>query len=216
MKQQFSLQKLQQDQQSVLQEIDRRGSGLVQRFESVQKVLEQTGHSEGWLLTPAGKRLRRIYHESDLLLSLCLSDGIFDGLQDAELAAVLSCLTYEHRSSDPAPAPVLPSTEVRKRFTRLLTTWKRLERLERAHKLPLTREPEAGFAGSAWSWSSGQQLDHILDEDLKGGDFVRNIRQLIDLLRQLGDIAPDLQTAKAARRTAESLSRGVVLASGQS
>ncbi|MEX0768164.1 MAG: DEAD/DEAH box helicase, partial [Microthrixaceae bacterium] len=215
MKQQFALQKLQQEQQALQQEIDRRGSGLVQRFEAVHQVLADTGHSEGWLLTPEGKRLRRIYHESDLLLSLCLSEGIFDGVQDAELAALLSCLTYEHRSSEPAPAPVLPSAEIRKRFGQLLTTWKRLERLERAQKLPLTREPEAGFASSTWSWSSGQQLDHILDDDLKGGDFVRNVRQLIDLLRQLGEIAPNPQTAKAARRTAESLSRGVVLASGQ-
>ncbi len=214
MRVQFGLSKLQQEQQSLVQEIDRRGSGLVQRFGSVREVLERTGHSDGWALTPAGLRLRRIYHESDLLISVCLTEGIFDGLEDAELAALLSCVTYEHRSSEPAPAPLLPSTELRKRFSLMQSTWKRLERLERGLKLPLSREPEAGFAASAWSWSAGQELENILDEDLLGGDFVRNVRQLIDLLRQLGDIAPDPATAKAARRAAESLSRGVVLASG--
>jgi ATP-dependent RNA helicase HelY len=214
MRVQFGLVKLQQEQQSLVQEIDRRGSGLVQRFGSVREVLERTGHSDGWALTPAGLRLRRIYHESDLLISVCLTEGIFDDLEDAELAALLSCVTYEHRSSEPAPAPLLPSTELRKRFGLMQSTWKRLERLERGLKLPLSREPEAGFAASAWSWSAGQELENILDEDLLGGDFVRNVRQLIDLLRQLGDIAPAPATAKAARRAAESLSRGVVLASG--
>jgi ATP-dependent RNA helicase HelY len=214
MRVQFGLAKLQQEQQSLVQEIDRRGSGLVQRFGSVREVLERTGHSDGWALTPAGLRLRRIYHESDLLISVCLTEGIFDDLEDAELAALLSCVTYEHRSSEPAPAPLLPSTELRKRFGLMQSTWKRLERLERGLKLPLSREPEAGFAASAWSWSAGQELENILDEDLLGGDFVRNVRQLIDLLRQLGDIAPAPATAKAARRAAESLSRGVVLASG--
>jgi ATP-dependent RNA helicase HelY len=215
MRVEFGLSKLEQEQQLLVQEIDRRGSGLVQRFGSVREVLERTGHSDGWALTPAGLRLRRIYHESDLLISLCLTEGIFDGLEDAELAALLSCVTYEHRSSEPAPAPLLPSTELRKRFGLMQSTWKRLERLERGLKLPLSREPEAGFAASAWSWSAGQELDDILDEDLLGGDFVRNVRQLIDLLRQFGDIAPDPATAKAARRAAESLSRGVVLASGE-
>jgi ATP-dependent RNA helicase HelY len=100
------------------------------------------------------------------------------------------------------------------RFGLMQSTWKRLERLERGLKLPLSREPEAGFAASAWSWSAGQELDDILDEDLLGGDFVRNVRQLIDLLRQFGDVAPNPTTAKSARRAAESLSRGVVLASG--
>jgi ATP-dependent RNA helicase HelY len=207
MRVEFGLSKLEQEQQLLVQEIDRRGSGLVQRFGSVREVLERTGHSDGWALTPAGLRLRRIYHESDLLISLCLTEGIFDGLEDAELAALLSCVTYEHRSSEPAPAPLLPSTELRKRFGLMQSTWKRLERLERGLKLPLSREPEAGFAASAWSWSAGQEL--------LGGDFVRNVRQLIDLLRQFGDIAPDPATAKAARRAAESLSRGVVLASGE-
>ena len=31
----------------------------------------------------------------------------------------------------------------------------------------------------------------IADEEISGGDFVRNVKQLIDLLRQLGDMAPE-------------------------
>jgi len=44
------------------------------------------------------------------------------------------------------------------------------------------------------------------------GDFVRNCRQLIDLLRQMSDAAPDLRPAVAAALAA--LDRGVVAASG--
>ena len=42
---------------------------------------------------------------------------------------------------------------------------------------------------------------------------MRNIKQLIDLLRQLGDVAPEPATAKAAREAADRLFRGVVSAS---
>jgi ATP-dependent RNA helicase HelY len=80
--------------------------------------------------------------------------------------------------------------------------------------LPLTRPPDAGFFALAYSWAAGDDLaDVIADEDISGGDFVRNVKQLIDLLRQLGDVAPEPATAKAARDAADRLFRGVVAAS---
>ena len=64
------------------------------------------------------------------------------------------------------------------------------------------------------TWAAGETLEHVLDEeDLSGGDFVRNIKQLIDLLRQLGDAAPSVDTARVARQAADALFRGVIAAS---
>ena len=37
------------------------------------------------------------------------------------------------------------------------------------------------------------------DEELTGGDFVRHVKQVIDLLHQIGDVAPDPDTAATAR-----------------
>jgi ATP-dependent RNA helicase HelY len=42
------------------------------------------------------------------------------------------------------------------------------------------------------------------------GDFVRNVRQLIDLVRQLSQVAPDPATRDAARLAVATLRRGVV------
>ncbi len=65
----------------------------------------------------------------------------------------------------------------------------------------------------AWRWARGQRLDRVLERaELAPGDFVRNIKQLIDLLRQLAVVGrPD--TAAAARQAVEQLQRGVVAAS---
>ena len=82
--------------------------------------------------------------------------------------------------------------------------------------LPLTRRPDAGFVGLARQWADGRGLATIVigdGEGVTGGDFVRNIKQLIDLLRQIGDLAPDPATARAARQAADALFRGVVAAS---
>jgi len=63
----------------------------------------------------------------------------------------------------------------------------------------------------AHAWAAGEPLAEVLDqEDLSGGDFVRNVKNLIDLVRQVGEAAPDPATARAARQAAEALHRGVV------
>jgi ATP-dependent RNA helicase HelY len=45
------------------------------------------------------------------------------------------------------------------------------------------------------------------------GDFVRNCKQLLDLLRQIQDVAEDAQ-AEVARRAHDAVNRGVVAYTG--
>ncbi len=51
------------------------------------------------------------------------------------------------------------------------------------------------------------------DEELSGGDFVRNAKLLIDLLGQVADAASSPETARTAREAADRIFRGVVSAS---
>ncbi len=50
----------------------------------------------------------------------------------------------------------------------------------------------------------------LRETDVAPGDFVRNVRQLIDLVRQLAQVAPDPATAEAAELAVALLRRGVV------
>ena len=51
-------------------------------------------------------------------------------------------------------------------------------------------------------------------EELSGGDFVRTMKQLIDVLRQLALVAPDARHAtQSPNKAADQLFRGVVAAS---
>jgi len=72
---------------------------LVGQLERVLELLEGRGYVDGWALTPAGRRLARIYHECDLLVTEALESGAFDGLEPHQLAAVVSSLAFEHRGS---------------------------------------------------------------------------------------------------------------------
>lgn len=89
----------------------------------------------------------------------------------------------------------------------------RLAADEDAAALPRSRPPEAGFAAMAYRWGRGAGLGVLFGEEGEGvGDFVRNCRQLIDLLRQMAEAAPGLEPGLAA--AAAALDRGVVAASG--
>jgi ATP-dependent RNA helicase HelY len=186
---------------------------LARQFDRVLGLLERWGYVDGWALTSGGERLARLYHESDLLISECIDTGLVDGLGPAELAGLMSVFTFEARGQH-EPDRTFPTSRLRSRWPDIERLTTRLNQAEDAAGLPLTRRPDAGFVAPAHAWAGGQDLGRIIEEqEISGGDFVRNVKQLIDLLRQLGDLAPDPATAAAARSGADQLFRGVVAAS---
>jgi ATP-dependent RNA helicase HelY len=197
-------------------EIDSHTESLALTFDRVLQLLDAWGYLDGWRLTERGERLVHIFHESDLLIAECLTEGLFDDLDVASLAGLASCFTYEHRSPLPPDPPWFPNDVVRHRVDHLVRLAGELNADEKRSRLPLTRMPDPSFFALAHAWAAGETLDHLLaDEALSGGDFVRNAKQLIDLVRQIGDAAPDPATARTARAAADALFRGVVAAASQ-
>jgi ATP-dependent RNA helicase HelY len=195
-----------------------RTESLARQFDRVLRVLEAWGYVDGWALTDGGELLARLYTETDLLLAEALREGLLDGLDAPDLAAVLSCFTYERRGPDgnrPLPAPQWPSREVAARVRKVERIWRELAYNEDDAGLPETRAPDPGFAAVLHDWVEGQDLEAVLsdDEDVTGGDFVRNVKQCVDLLRQVADVAPERDTAESASTAADACLRGVVAAS---
>jgi ATP-dependent RNA helicase HelY len=188
---------------------------LSRRMDRALRLLERRGHVEidAWRLTPSGALVARIYHESDLLVAEALAHGLFDGLDPADLAAVVSACTYELRAGRWHPEP-RPPKGVTPRLHALVARGEGLRHDEHEARLGLTRLPDLGFAEVAWRWARGERLARVLERaELAPGDFVRNAKQLIDLLRQLATVAPLRATATAAHDAATALQRGVVATS---
>ena len=207
--------RLEKDRRRLERRIDGRTESLARQFDRVLRVLETWGYVEGWSLTEAGEVLARIYHECDLLVAEALKAGLFDQLDPTGVAALASTFTYEARRAEGRPEePWFPSSRLKRRWAELEGMATELNGAEEEAGLPLTRRPDPGFVAHAHGWASGEELSEVIvDEGLSGGDFVRNVKQLIDLVRQLGQMAPEPATAKAAREAADRLFRGVVAAS---
>ena len=198
---------------------------LVGELDAVLGVLERRGYLDGWKVTEAGGRLAGLYHEADLLLAESLEAGHLDGLDPASLAAVASGLCYEARRERDAPLPA-PNARVSRRLEAIEELSEALSAEERAGRLPVTRGVDGGFASLIYEWARGRDLRQVLQPNagagrrgrraapfMSGGDFVRNVKQVIDLLRQVAMVAAEPDTAKSARVGGERLLRDVVAAS---
>jgi ATP-dependent RNA helicase HelY len=203
--------KLRGEAQKLHRRIEQRTNTIARQFDRVCDVLEELEYLHGDSITPAGERLTRVYTEMDLVAAECLREGLWDELDPAELAAALSALVYESRRPDDAGPPRLPRGPVRDVLARMVDTWGHLDALERDHGLQFLREPDLGFAWAAFQWASGATLDDVLTEtDLAAGDFVRWVKQLLDLTDQIADAAGDTPLRRTARLTSGALRRGVV------
>jgi ATP-dependent RNA helicase HelY len=192
-------------------ELRRSGAGLVEDFEAIEALLAEYGYLDGWQLTPRGQRLRFIYNELDLLVAEAIERGLMWALTTEELAAFASCFVYEPRTNE-RTVPVWPTARLATRWDELDKLWEELVGRERAVRLPLTRRPDPGFAGLAYDWAAGNDLDDLGGLSLAPGDFVRVSRQLVDLVRQLKDVSPEL--ADQAGDVLGAIDRGVVAAMG--
>jgi ATP-dependent RNA helicase HelY len=191
-----------------------RSQSVARDFDRVLRVLENWGYVDGWALTDAGKILARTFHECDLLIVECVRQGLLDDLEPAALAGLVSVFVYEHRSPEPTPTAWFPSPTVRKRWQRIAEISYELEEIEEEAGLSVHRPPDPTFVAVAFAWAAGEGFAEVVEaEELSGGDFVRTMKQLIDVLRQLALVAPERETRRSAERAADQLFRGVVAAS---
>ncbi len=184
---------------------------IARTFDRVCSVLNHLGYLDDGRVTPDGRRLADLYTELDLLAAECLRRGLWDGLDPAELAACVSVLTFESRQSDDDAAPRLPGGPVRDVAASMISVWSELDEVEKDNRLSFLRQPELGFAWAAHAWARGKPLEMVLQPDLTPGDFVRAVKQLMDLLGQIAVAAgAGSELASTAHAAVDALRHGVV------
>ena len=194
--------------------VDHSAQSVSRRFDDVVSHMEEWGYVTQWSLTQRGRILARLFHESDMLISEVVVSDLFELLDPPSIAALASVFVYEHRSSEPVPKPNFVNPTLKSRWRDIAQISDRLAAAEEARGIQPHRRPDPGFIATTFAWASGSDLFEILDdENLTAGDFVRTMKQLIDLLRQLGQVATTETGQRNATKASELLFRGVVAAS---
>ncbi|WP_353113732.1 DEAD/DEAH box helicase [Microbacterium sp.] len=212
--------KLKRDTDRVRRQIETRTGSVARMFDRVLEVLETVGYVTGegsdLALTDAGRTMRRIYGERDLLVAESLRHGLWTPLDAPSLAAMACCLVYEPRRDEQnAGERGLPRGAFRIAYEKTAQLWAELDDLEHDHGLPGTEPLAPGLGAAMHAWARGGSLDRVLIEaDMAAGDFVRWAKQTIDLLDQLSVTSSDPALARTARRALDGVRRGIVAYSG--
>ncbi|KZS64668.1 DEAD/DEAH box helicase [Mycobacterium kansasii] len=169
-------------------------------------------------VTDDGRLLARIYSESDLLVAECLRTGAWAGLKPPELAAVVSAVLYESRGGEEPSGVEAPTPGLRQALRQTARLSAQLRADEQTHRISQSREPDDGFVTVIYRWArTGDLAAALAAADVSGtgsplsaGDFVRWCRQVLDLLDQVRNAAPDPEVRAAAKRAINDIRRGVV------
>jgi ATP-dependent RNA helicase HelY len=203
--------KLDRDARTLKRRVEQRTNTVARQFDRVCDVLEALGYLADDDVTDVGRPLRRIYSELDLVVAEAIRVGVLAGLGPSGLAAALSTLVYEARRPEDVVSPRVPGGDTQRAIDDLERLWRELSSVEREHRLDFLRRPDGGLAWAAYRWSEGDDLGEVLDEsDLTAGDFVRWIKQLIDLSGQVADAAGPGPLRENAREVVRRIRRGVV------
>ncbi|MFF3028029.1 DEAD/DEAH box helicase [Microbacterium sp. NPDC057944] len=209
--------KLKRQNDRIRRQIETRTGTVARAFDRVVEVLETLDYltvdaAGETTLTDAGRTMRRIYGERDLLVAESLRQGLWSGLDAPSLAAMACCLVYEPRRDEANSGERdLPRGAFRVAYEKTTTLWAELDDLEKDHHLPGSEPLAPGLAGAMHSWARGGMLDRVLiDADMAAGDFVRWAKQTIDLLDQLSIVAEDAALARNARAALDGVRRGIV------
>jgi ATP-dependent RNA helicase HelY len=204
--------------------MDGRTDSLGRAFDRICALLIERGYLHGDDTTAAGRVLSRIWSDSDLVVAECLRSGAWEGLDPAELAAVVSTLVYEPRR-DERLVERMPSADLHDALDATMRVWGELADDEAERGLTRSPEPQPGFIWAAYRWARRESLDRALAATsesgpaMSAGDFVRWCKQLVDLLGQIAatpiesGAGSSSSVAKAARSAVAEIRRGVVASS---
>jgi ATP-dependent RNA helicase HelY len=196
-------------------------------------VLEELGYASGWKLNHQGQLLRSIYHECDLLIAESITSGVFEGLEPAQLAGLLSCFVFESKRASRTPSAARQVTTKKKRamndrlgqsrrgniserLNDINATAATIREVETRFLVPHAKEPDGKFATTIAAWARGASLSTVLDladveiGQTSPGDFVRNAKQVADLCEQLSRMHDLTEVADVAAQARDAVLRSVV------
>lgn len=190
-----------------------------EQFLRVVSVLQHFGYLENGQLSAEGRLIASLRHDNELLVARVAFSGLLNGLPPEELAALLSCLVEEPRTTDSLVARqfLRDQSHLRRRIKTLEELSQDVDKVQRSYQVALPVSMHTVYLAATHRWVAGEDDWLALVEQSFGaheGDLIRAFRRLIDLCRQLEEspvLPPELQ--RTLSRTVGLLDRGIVLES---
>lgn len=183
---------------------------IPRQFDAIANILEKRGYISTDRITDDGKILAKIYAEMDLVVAESFRMNLLSDFNPAELCAALSVFLYESRKENPIR---IPNAKFQERISEIAKLWLSIHEDELDANLNETKGIDLGFCWGIYRWANGSGLQSVLnDSDMRVGDFIRAVKQIMDLLRQLQIAFPEQRESFVA--AIKLLDRGIISSVG--
>ena len=219
------MQNIQVEIARIEKQMEARSDVSSRRLTDIKKVLGRLGYLEEDRPNLKGLILSRIYNECDLLLVECLQEGVFQPLNAAETAAYASVFVFESREGpasrraggrgrgrEPATSSAIPTPALEEAVAWTRSIEGRIKALESRERLDLLRPVDAGFVRVVHDWACGEDLEYMASSypQYSAGDFVRSMKQVLDILRQIKEVAEDPYLSRKVSEAMDLIHRSIV------
>jgi ATP-dependent RNA helicase HelY len=190
-----------------------------EQFLRIVGIFQHFDYLDDGRLSTEGRLIASLRHDNELLVARVVFSGLLQGLLPEELAALLSCLVEEPRTTEQPAARLFlrDQAHVRRRVKMLEELSQEVDRVQRSYQVQLPVSMHTTYLAATHRWVSGEDNWPALVEQSFGGhegDLIRAFRRLIDLCRQLEE-SPELPTdlTRTLSQATAMLDRGIVLES---
>ncbi len=156
-----------------------------QRFLRLRDALAHYGFLENNHPTPPGVTAASFRAENELLVAEAIFDGVFDGLEPEEFAAVATALVSEELRRN-AWVKVRLGEAAHHALQHLGRVVRELRFTQREHRVELDTRLYTDMCGLTQLWARGVEWESVLQcTSLDEGDVVRSMRRTVDVLEQV-------------------------------
>lgn len=157
---------------------------MVELIRGRLQILTEQGYLDGQVLTGKGRFAAHVFGY-EIELTQLFTGGLLETLPPPELAVCLSAILFESKRD--AWYETLPRNVLRPLMQRSEALLRPFRSREIDLGLPQIKQLDWSLAALVWEWAHGAPFARVMEmTDLAPGDLIRNLRMVLQLLRQLG------------------------------
>ena len=159
------------------------------RFIKLKEILAEYGYIQNDYPTEKGILTAALRAENELYLAELLFNGVFDGLDFPELAAVVCAITTEEDRIFTRPRLAL-SKPVKSAIFKAKDVLKKIHQSQKDKNIDIFMNWNPKFSAYIEFWINGGEWNEMfVDDEFSEGDLVRAFKRTIDVLRQFCTIS---------------------------
>ncbi|MFN8015082.1 MAG: DEAD/DEAH box helicase [Acidimicrobiia bacterium] len=202
---------LQKSLKKLTRRVHSRGQSIARQFERILVLLEDYGYTDEWALTDKGLVLSKINADADLPLAEFIFNNQLEDLNPNELAAFISTLIFDSRTDEKVRLNKFPSDVLEKLCSECEKFIDVLNHVEREAGIKETRQMDYSMLYACYKWAQGTNLNKILENyEIAGGDFVRAMKSIVDLIRQIEKSTTNEKLIELCTKTHKRIFRDII------